>query len=98
MGGLMGMASSGLGNQLLGAVAGKEAQNAALLGGVLQKIGLDNNQAMMAAPVVIQFLKTRMDAEWVERIMKIVPILSGQEDAPKEEPSVLGALGSLFGS
>ncbi|MCB9675829.1 MAG: DUF2780 domain-containing protein [Alphaproteobacteria bacterium] len=94
LGGLMGMAGSGAGNQLLGAVAGKQAQNAALLAAVLGKVGLDETKAMMAAPILLQFLESRMDKAWLDRMLAVAPFLTGSQ--PKAG-NPLGGLGGLFG-
>lgn len=101
LGSLMGAASTGIGGQLLGAVAGKDAQQAVLLGAVLQKIGLDQSKAMMAAPMALQFLKSRLDPEWIDKLMMVAPLLTGQMPAATPEPEaggVMGALGGLFGN
>lgn len=101
LGGLMGAASSGVGGQLLGAVAGKDAQQAVLLGAVLQKVGLDESKAMMAAPLALQFLKSRMDPAWVDKILAVAPLLSGQMPGASTDDGaggMMGALGGLLGN
>ncbi|MEZ4315907.1 MAG: hypothetical protein R3F61_00310 [Myxococcota bacterium] len=94
LGGLMGLAGSGAGQQLLGAVGGKQAQHAALLAAVLGKVGLDETKAMMAAPIVLQFLESRIDKVWLDRILAAAPLLTGAQ--PGGAGNALGALGSLF--
>jgi hypothetical protein len=98
LGSLMGAASTGVGGQLLGAVAGKEARQAVLLGAVLQKIGLDQSKAMMAAPLALSFLKDRLDPVWVDKLLAAAPLLTGQmpQPEPAQEGGVMGALGGLF--
>lgn len=104
LGSLMGAASSGLGQQLVGAVGGKEAQQAVLLGAVLQKAGLNASHATMAAPFALQFLKSRLDPVWIERLMMAAPLLAGEMPKAAEatgeagDGGVMGALGGLFGS
>jgi len=97
LGGLMDMAGSGVGNQLLGAVAGKKAQNAALLAAVLGKVGLDESKAMMAAPLVLQFLESRMDKAMLDKILAVAPILTGATPPAPKPSGVMGALGGLLG-
>ena len=99
LGGLMGLASSGAGNQLLGAVAGKQAQHTALLVGVLSKAGLDASKASMAAPVVLQFLQSRLDAGTLETLLSVAPFLTGGTPPAGGggAAAALGALGSMFG-
>ncbi|MBX2800657.1 MAG: DUF2780 domain-containing protein [Myxococcales bacterium] len=80
-GGLLGslakMAGSGLGNELVGAVLGEDAQETATLVAVMNKLGLDTSHATMAAPVVLEFLENRLGDEWTERIVKGAPMLMG---------------------
>lgn len=93
-GALLGMAGSGVGNQLLGAVAGKEAQDAALFAALLSKLGLDAQKAAMAAPFVLDFLKSRLDPVWMDRIRQAAPFLTG---APAGGAAgAAGMLGNLF--
>ena len=90
------MTGAGGVTDLLGAVAGKKAQNAALLAAVLGKVGLDESKAMMAAPLVLQFLESRMDKATLDKILAVAPILTGT--APKAGAGgLMGGLGSLLG-
>lgn len=99
MGSLMGLAGSGVGNQLLGAVAGKEAQNAAMLAGVISKLGIDESKAMMAAPMVLTFLESRLDKGTLDTILSYAPMLTGGSPAPSGgSGGVMGALGGLLGN
>ena len=100
LGGLMGAASSGIGQQLVGAIGGKDAQQAVLLGAVLQKAGLSAKHATLAAPLALEFLKSRVDPVWMERLLAAAPLLTGEPPAPAKAPEggMMGALGGLFGS
>lgn len=76
LGGLMSAASSGLGNQLLGAVAGQQAAEGAALVGLLGKLGLSAQHASLAAPVLLDFLKSRLGEGTVKQILTYAPMLS----------------------
>ncbi|MCA9488772.1 MAG: DUF2780 domain-containing protein [Myxococcales bacterium] len=75
-GGLMSAASSGLGNQLLGAVAGQQAAEGAALVGLLGKLGLSTQHASLAAPILLDFLKSRLGEGTVGQILTYAPMLS----------------------
>jgi hypothetical protein len=91
LGAALGFASSGLGNQLLGAVAGQEAQDAALFAGLLGRLGLDAQKAAVAAPLVADFLRDRLDPATFDTLRKAAPFLQGG-GAPAGAASVLGGL------
>lgn len=91
LGSAMGFASSGLGNQLLGAVAGQDAQDAALFAGLLGRLGLDAQKAAVAAPLVADFLRDRLDPATFDTLRKAAPFLQGG-GAPAGAASVLGGL------
>ena len=98
-------ASSGVGSSLLGAVAGKEAAEKAQLVALMGRVGLAPEHAVLAAPVVLSFLKDRLGESWFERLMLAAPILTGVQQAATPAPeadggalgAVTGALGGLFG-
>lgn len=79
-GGLFGslaeMASTGLGKELVGAVLGEEAEDTAVLVGLMNKLGLKAEHATMAAPVVKDFLEERIGSEWMDRLLQAAPLLS----------------------
>lgn len=93
LGGLLGGAtqSGGLLESALGAVQG--AGQAASMAGLISKLGLDADKAAMIAPIVLQFIKSRLDPAMVDKIMAVVPMLSGGESAG----GLMGGLGKLFG-
>ncbi len=96
MSSLLGMAGSGVGNQLLGAVAGKSAQNAALLASVLGTLGLDASMAQVAAPVVLKFLESRLEPGTLQTLLSVAPMLTGKSDGGASG-GVMGAIGGLLG-
>ena len=101
LGGLMSMAGSGVGNQLLGAVAGEQAQQTAMLIALAGKLGIDESKAGLAAPLVLSFLKDRLPAEWIDKAMMVAPFLTdtpAQGGTPDAAGAVMGALGGLFGN
>lgn len=78
-GGLFGslarMAGSGLGNDLVGAVLGEEAQDTAQIVALFQTLGLKAEHASVAAPMVLDFLVDRVGKEWTDRILDGAPML-----------------------
>jgi predicted lipid-binding transport protein (Tim44 family) len=94
LGGLLGSAA---GNKLIGAVAGEEAQETAQMVSMLSKLGIEPSKAMMAAPLVKQFLEERLPGDWGQRILKAAPALLGIEEE-EEEPSMAKELASGLGS
>lgn len=92
LGGLMSAASGGVGNQLLGAVAGQEAAQGAQLVGLLGKLGLGAEHAALAAPVLLQFLKSRLGDDTVGKVLAFAPMLSGGAPAAGGVAGMLGGL------
>lgn len=92
LGGLLGgLAGSGAGASVLGALGGQKAQDAALFAALLGKLGLDAQKAAMAAPLVAQFLESRVDPVWMGRIRSAAPFLTGKGGG------AAGLLGGLLG-
>lgn len=91
LGDLLEAAGSGLGNQILGAVVGKEASQAASAVAVLGKLGLEPKHATMVAPLIVEFLTSRLGAEWTDRIVAAAPALAGLASSGQD-----GGLGSLL--
>lgn len=102
-GGMLGMlakaAGSGLGNELLGAVMGEDAQEAATVVALFQKLGLEPSHAAMAAPMVVDFLEERVGDAWAERIVKAAPVLLElvQENRSADSSSLSSLMGRLLG-
>lgn len=76
LGGLMSAASGGLGNQLLGAVAGPQAAQGAALVGLLSKLGLSAQHAGLAAPILLKFLESRLGPDQVQQVLTYAPMLA----------------------
>ncbi len=96
-GGLAGMLGGGGLGQMLGS-AGAALEGAGQLAGlasVVEKLGLDRGQAATILPLIVAFLKSRLDPSTFEAIARHVPLLSG---APEAGGGLLGSLGGLFGS
>ncbi len=104
-GNLLSSAGSGIGNQILGAVAGKEAAEKAAAVGLLGKLGLQPSHAALAAPLVLSFLESRLPEGTMSSLLKVAPMLVGLSAAKEEAPAAAGAmdamkgaLGGLFGN
>jgi len=97
--GLSSLVGSGLGNDLLGAVAGAETAEKAAAVALLDKLGLEPAHAALAAPVLLQFLEDRVGEEAVDTLLAAAPLLAGlQQAAGDGEGAGLGTgLGGLFG-
>ena len=89
-GGLLSAAGGGLGNQLLGAIAGPEVAQGAQLAMVLDRIGLTTEQAAAAAPVVLNFLKSRLDESIVQQIVAAAPLLGSLVERAPGLSSLIG--------
>lgn len=90
LGGLLSAAGGGLGNQLLGAIAGPEVAQGAQLAMVLDRIGLTTEQAAAAAPVVLNFLKSRLDESIVQQIVAAAPLLGSLIERAPGLSSLIG--------
>ena len=103
LGGLLGSASGLLGGGgaggLLGAVAGavggQSAQDMAGVAAVLSRFGVDASQAQLVAPMVLDFLKDRLDPSLLSKILSAAPMLAGS--AGESEGGLSGAMGALGG-
>ncbi len=83
-GGLLGMAAG-----MLGGSAGE----AAGLVAILAKVGLDADKAQMVAPLVVDFLKSRLPPDLVSKVLAVAPMLTGGGGGAA---GALGALGGLL--
>ena len=98
LGGLAGFAGSGAGQALLGKLGGAEAQQSAQAVALLSKLGLSTEQATMAVPLVLGFLRDRLDPSTLDLILKAAPFLSafsGDDDG--DGGGLGGMLGGLLG-
>jgi hypothetical protein len=105
MGGLLGAAA--------GALGGEQARDIAGVVTVLGRFGVDAGKAGLVAPLILDFLKKRVDPALLSKILAAAPLLAsiagGKGAAPTaqaaqaEEPegtsagALLGGLGKLFG-
>ncbi len=104
-GGLGGLMGSGAGASIAGAVGGADAKNAVVMMQVLGRFGVDSGKATLVAPLVLQFLKSRLKPATLATAMSAAPFLmqfvgkkGAAEGAPapqKAEES--GGLGGLLG-
>ncbi len=100
-GGLLGGLGDALGGSggLLGGamnmVAG--AEQASALTGILTKFGLDSSVAGTVGPLVLQFLKSRIDADLMQKITSAVPMLAAFTGGEGESSGVGSLLGGLLG-
>jgi hypothetical protein len=81
LGGLMGGGSSGggAGGGLMGALGGAAAHAGELAGvvAILQRFNLDAGKAALVAPMLLNFLKSRLDPGLVGKILAVAPMLAG---------------------
>lgn len=105
LGGLLG---GGGAAALAGAVGGEKAKNALVVGQVLSRFGLDPAKATVVAPIVLQFLKSRLSPTTLKAALSAAPFLmkfAGGKSEPagaapeKAEPAggIGGMLGGLLG-
>lgn len=100
-GAITGLVGSGAGNELLGAVLGEEAQEAASTVALFEKLGLKTEHAALAAPLVLDFIEDRVGEEWAERIAKgapmLVSLLKAAQDGDGNGLSLSGLASKLLG-
>ena len=73
----------------LGRALGARAETFAGLAGIVSNLGIDGSKAAMIAPLVLNFLKSRVDPQLLAQIQKFAPVLSGGG-------GIAGALGGLI--
>jgi hypothetical protein len=109
LGGLMGGSSSpggaggGLGGMLgaLGGAASQAGEIAALVS-LAQRFNIDASKVTLIAPIVLNFLKSRLDPGLVSKILAVVPMLAGGgggggSGTPGGSGGLGGVLGGLLG-
>jgi len=105
LGGLMGGASSqgqgGLGGMLgaLGGAASHAGEVAALVS-LAQRFNIDAGKVTLIAPILLNFLRSRLDPGLVSKILAVVPMLAGGGGGGSGTPGgggLGGALGGLLG-
>ncbi|MBN2798236.1 MAG: hypothetical protein JXX28_03750 [Deltaproteobacteria bacterium] len=96
-GGLGGMFGGGLLGAAAGALGGQQAADTAALVALLGKLNLDPGKAVLVAPLVLSFLRERVDPALLSKVLEVAPVLAGAEAKPDLASSLGGALGGLFG-
>ncbi|MCB9744198.1 MAG: hypothetical protein H6741_35040 [Alphaproteobacteria bacterium] len=100
-GGGLGAAFGGAGGLLgaaAGALGGQQAKDAAAVVALLGRFDVDPAKAALVAPMILSFLKDRLNPQLLSSVLAVAPMLSGA--APEGgEPSggIGGLLGGLFG-
>ncbi|MDC0707949.1 DUF2780 domain-containing protein [Stigmatella sp. ncwal1] len=96
LGGLMGGAG-GAGGGLMGALGGAAAHAGELVGvvAILQRFNLDAGKATLVAPLLLNFLKSRLDPGLVGKILAVVPLLTGGGSGSSGQGG--GGLGGMLG-
>ena len=111
LGGLLGGLAGGGGGAagLLGAAAGalggQEAKDTLAVVGILNKFDVDAGKAAMVAPLILNFLKSRVEPGTLSTILAVAPMLAGavgggddgDDGGDKPGGGMLGALGGLLG-
>lgn len=96
-GGLLGGGAGGLLGAAAGALGGEGLKDMAAVAGLLGKFGIDPAKATMIAPLLLDFLKKRVDEDLLAKVLKAAPLLSGGGESEADEGGVGGMIGSLFG-
>lgn len=101
LGGMLGGAGGG-GGGLMGALGGAAAHAGEVAGvvAILQRFNLDAGKATLVAPLLLNFLKSRLDPNLVGKILAVVPLLAGGSTgggSPQGGGGLGGMLGGLLG-
>jgi hypothetical protein len=96
-GGLLGGGAGGLLGAAAGALGGDGMKDIAAVASLVSKLGIDPAKATMIAPVVLDFLKKRVDEDLLAKVLKAAPLLSGVGGGGEPDAGVGGMIGSLFG-
>ncbi|MBZ4329894.1 DUF2780 domain-containing protein [Corallococcus interemptor] len=101
LGGMLGGAGGGGGGGLMGALGGAAAHAGEVAGvvAILQRFNLDASKATLVAPLLLDFLKSRLDPGLVGKILAVVPLLAGGSGGggPQGGGGLGGMLGGLLG-
>lgn len=95
-GGIGGMLGGMLGGSGAGAALGAVGGAAGVIS-KLSALGIDASMIAKAAPMVLQFLEGRVDADVLAKIKPVVAALSGGDAKGGGIGGALGGLGGLFG-
>jgi hypothetical protein len=98
MGGSQGGGGSGLGG-VLGSLGGAAAQagEVAAVVSLLGRFNIDASKATLVAPLLLDFLKSRLDPGLVSKVLAVVPMLAGVGGGGGNTPGGGGGLGGLLG-
>lgn len=94
-------AGGGLGDLLsagMSALGGQQAQSLAPVVSLLGKVGVDAGKAQLVAPMLMNFLQSRVDGGLMQKITSALPwlgMLTGSSSGATEASS--GGLGSMLG-
>jgi predicted lipid-binding transport protein (Tim44 family) len=106
LGGLMGGGAKGGLGGLMGAAAasgamGKQAKDMAAVVGVLSKFGLDAGKAAVVGPLLLEFLKKKLDPGMLSKVLAVAPMLAalkgGGAPAATATPEAKGGIGGMLG-
>lgn len=91
LGGLLGAAA--------GALGGQQAQDTAAIVAILAKLDIDASKAALVAPLVLSFLKDRLEPGTLQMVLKAAPLLAGGQGggAAGGMGAAADMLGGLFG-
>ncbi len=93
--GVMGGGDDAQGGGLLGSALGalSGARDINVIATILSKIGLDASKAALVAPLLLNFLKSRVGEGTLKQIMSVAPMLTG---GGEEGGGLMGALGGFL--
>ncbi|RKG90019.1 hypothetical protein D7W82_05355 [Corallococcus sp. CA049B] len=99
LGGMLGGAGGGGGGGLMGALGGAAAHAGEVAGvvAILQRFNLDTSKATLVAPLLLNFLKSRLDPGLVGKILAVMPMLAGGSGGPQGGGGLGGMLGGILG-
>lgn len=97
-GGGGGGGNGGMGAMLgsIGGVAAQAGELAAVVG-LLGRFNIDASKAVLVAPLLLDFLKARLDPGLVSKVLAVVPMLTGGGNTPGGGGGLGGMLGGLMG-
>ncbi|MBN8468633.1 DUF2780 domain-containing protein [Corallococcus exiguus] len=103
LGGMLGGAGGGGGGGgIMGALGGAAAHAGEIAGvvAILQRFNLDTSKATLVAPLLLNFLKSRLDPGLVGKILAVMPLLAGGAgggSGPQGGGGLGGMLGGILG-
>ena len=107
LGGLLGGGGGGLLGAAAGALGGEKAQNTLAIVQILGKFDVEPGKAALVAPMLLQFLESRLKPGTLQLVLQVAPLLASArggdeggeagEDKGLDAGDLLGAAGKLFG-